>query len=367
MHIINTISRRQFLAATGAITGTALLNPLTGMKAEAANVIAPKASKKLRLAMVGTGIRGTTMWGRDLMKAYPDYMEFVGLCDKNEGRLETGKRIIGASCPTYTDFEKMMQQAVVESMMSDTYAKRLKEWYKNFADSMTDGTLTGTEQSDLKAQWDQIVSDALAERDAIMQAMGWDSSSSEQQSASSRGFGTEMTHEDAGELSGRFTAVYESNLRIEAAEQQQPDRLLKDKTVVGVGFLYQTVNVDAAVDQSAGNRHNCAVRLLFITHNIAHVGQSGQNTGAVGVAQPSLDAQTLTVRGVNVIVAQILLTQQFHLVRRKGRNIGIHHHDRFLSLGGCRPAVDRWLHFYAAIRQRSFILSKTAAAVKHET
>ena len=30
-----------------------------------------------------------------------------------------------------------------------------------------------------------------------------------------------MTHEDAGELSGRFTAVYESNLRIEAAEQQQ--------------------------------------------------------------------------------------------------------------------------------------------------
>ena len=46
----NTISRRQFLAATGAITGTALLNPLTGMKAEAANVMAPKASKKLRLA-----------------------------------------------------------------------------------------------------------------------------------------------------------------------------------------------------------------------------------------------------------------------------------------------------------------------------
>ena len=119
------------------------------------------------------------------------------------------------------NFEKMMQQAVVESMMSDTYAKRLKEWYKNFADSMTDGTLTETEQSDLKSQWDQMVSDALAERDAIMQAMGWDSSSTEQQSASSRGFGTEMTHEDAGELSGRFTAVYESNLRIEAAEQQQ--------------------------------------------------------------------------------------------------------------------------------------------------
>ena len=119
------------------------------------------------------------------------------------------------------DFEKIMQQAVVESMMSDTYANRLKEWYKNFANSMTDGTLSSSEQSNLKSQWDQIVSDALAERNAIMQAMGWDSSSSEHQSASSRGFGTEMTHEDAGELSGRFTAVYESNLRIETAEQQQ--------------------------------------------------------------------------------------------------------------------------------------------------
>ena len=119
------------------------------------------------------------------------------------------------------NFKKMMQQAVVESMMSDTYANRLKEWYKNFANSMTDGTLSSSEQSNLKSQWEQMVSDALAERNAIMQAMGWDSSSSEQQSASSRGFGTEMTHEDAGELSGRFTAVYESNLRIETAEQQQ--------------------------------------------------------------------------------------------------------------------------------------------------
>lgn len=119
------------------------------------------------------------------------------------------------------NFEKMMQQAVVESMMSDTYANRLKEWYKNFANSMTDGTLSSSEQSNLKSQWDQMVSDALAERNAIMQAMGWEGSSSEQQSASSRGFGTEMTHEDAGELSGRFTAVYESNLRIETAEQQQ--------------------------------------------------------------------------------------------------------------------------------------------------
>lgn len=168
------------------------------------------------------------------------------------------------------NFEKMMQQAVVESMMSDTYAKRLKDWYKSFADSMTDGTLTGTEQSDLKAQWDQMVSDALAERDAIMQAMGWDSSSSEQQSASSRGFGTEMTHEDAGELSGRFTAVYESNLRIEAAEQQQ---------TVAITELRGSIS---ALTSQASSMYNIADETRTILANsYLELQQIRENTGEI--------------------------------------------------------------------------------------
>lgn len=118
-------------------------------------------------------------------------------------------------------FENKMKEAIIESMMSDTYSKRLKEWYRNFSSSMEDGRLSDSEQQSLKKEWDSIVSDALAERDELLGALGIEGSSSGQQSASSRGFGTEMTHEDARELSGRFTAVYESNLRIEAAEQQQ--------------------------------------------------------------------------------------------------------------------------------------------------
>lgn len=168
------------------------------------------------------------------------------------------------------NFEKMMQQAVVESMMSDTYAKRLKEWYKNFADSMTDGTLTGTEQSDLKAQWDEMVSDALAERDAIMQAMGWDSSSSEQQSASSRGFGTEMTHEDAGELSGRFTAVYESNLRIEAAEQQQT-----------VAITELRGSISAFTAQASGMYNIADETRTILANSYLELQQIRENTGEI--------------------------------------------------------------------------------------
>lgn len=89
----NQMSRRHFLATTGAIAGTALLNPLSDIKAETTGISAP-TDKKLRIALVGTGGRGTSMWGRDILKSYPDYLEFVGLCDKNEGRVETGKRIM---------------------------------------------------------------------------------------------------------------------------------------------------------------------------------------------------------------------------------------------------------------------------------
>lgn len=168
------------------------------------------------------------------------------------------------------DFEKMMQQAVVESMMSDTYANRLKEWYKNFANSMTDGTLSNSEQSNLKSQWDQMVSDALAERNAIMQAMGWEGSSSEQQSASSRGFGTEMTHEDAGELSGRFTAVYESNLRIEAAEQQH---------TVAITELRGSISVLTA--QASGMYNIADETRTILANSYLELQQIRENTGEI--------------------------------------------------------------------------------------
>ncbi|WP_366558266.1 twin-arginine translocation signal domain-containing protein, partial [uncultured Parabacteroides sp.] len=59
--VMNKISRRHFLAATGAIAGTALLNPLSEVSAETANA-SSVVNKKLRLAIVGTGGRGTSMW-----------------------------------------------------------------------------------------------------------------------------------------------------------------------------------------------------------------------------------------------------------------------------------------------------------------
>lgn len=113
------MSRRHFIATTGTIAGTALLNPISELKADTKNSTA-LPGKKVRIALIGTGIRGTSMWGSDLTKNYADYLEFVGLCDNNEGRLETGKRIIGTDCPTYTDFEKMMAETKPDVLIVTT-------------------------------------------------------------------------------------------------------------------------------------------------------------------------------------------------------------------------------------------------------
>lgn len=124
------------------------------------------------------------------------------------------------------DFADNLSEYFMRAMLSDKignmYSQKLEDWWNRFGESMKDGNLSESERNLLQNEYMEYVNEALKLRDELAAATGYDKTgSSSQQSASSRGFGTEMTHEDAGELSGRFTAVYESNLRIETAEQQQ--------------------------------------------------------------------------------------------------------------------------------------------------
>jgi predicted dehydrogenase len=85
------------LSAGTAVAGSTLWSPI--LKGE-----------KLKIALVGTGIRGITFWGRRLVEKYSDILEFVGLCDINPGRLEFALKEMQVSCPTYANFEKMVQE-----------------------------------------------------------------------------------------------------------------------------------------------------------------------------------------------------------------------------------------------------------------
>lgn len=113
------MSRRKFLAVSGAIAGTTIVNPASHVFAEnrAGN---SGNNKKTRLAIVGLGSRGTGMWGSSLTKEYPSLIEFVGLCDHNPGRLALGKELIDTDCPTFENFEQMMRETKPDRLIVTT-------------------------------------------------------------------------------------------------------------------------------------------------------------------------------------------------------------------------------------------------------
>ena len=75
---------------------------------------------KRRYALVGTGIRGTGMWGKDLLPRYADVLEFVGMCDVNPLRAEAGRKRVGVDCPTYTSIEELLDKAKPDVVMVTT-------------------------------------------------------------------------------------------------------------------------------------------------------------------------------------------------------------------------------------------------------
>jgi predicted dehydrogenase len=149
METNHSMSRRHFLATTSAIAGTALLSSVPELKAERLGN-AQSTGKKLRLAMVGTGSRGVGMWGRDIVRDYPDWLEFVGLCDINPGRVETGKKYMGVPCPTYTDFEKMMKDTqpdvLIVTTVDGTHHQFITRGMELGANIITEKPMTTDEQ-----------------------------------------------------------------------------------------------------------------------------------------------------------------------------------------------------------------------------
>ena len=115
----NAFGRRKFINKSGAIAAGSLVVPTLSTLASF------KPHAKQRVALVGTGIRGTSFWGRRVAHNYSNEIEFVGLCDKNEGRAKLGNKLIGVECPTFTDFDKMMNTVnpdlVIVTTMDSTH------------------------------------------------------------------------------------------------------------------------------------------------------------------------------------------------------------------------------------------------------
>lgn len=139
-----SISRRDFIAATGAtVAGSMILNPLSSLAGTFVD-------KKMKVAIVGTGVRALGMWSKDVAKNYPDKVEFVGLCDINPGRLEYVKKATGFTCPTFTDFEKMMKETkpdmLIVTTVDSTHHEFIIKGMEMGADVVTEKPMTTDEK-----------------------------------------------------------------------------------------------------------------------------------------------------------------------------------------------------------------------------
>ena len=173
------------------------------------------------------------------------------------------------------DFADNLSEYFMRAMLSDKignmYSQKLEDWWNRFGESMKDGNLSESERNSLQNEYMGYVNEALKLRDELAAATGYDKAgSSSQQSASSRGFGTEMTHEDAGELSGRFTAVYESNLRIETAEQQQTVAITELRGSIG-SLTSQVTGLYNIADETRTILANSYLELQQIRENTGEI------------------------------------------------------------------------------------------------
>src|SRR5437870_1327414 len=106
-------TRREFITKSGAaVAATAVsLNSLSQASA---------APKQLRIAIIGTGSRGTFTWGKPVVENYSDMVEIVGLCDINPKRVEAAKSFIGIKAPTFVDFDRMIKEVKPDSVVVTT-------------------------------------------------------------------------------------------------------------------------------------------------------------------------------------------------------------------------------------------------------
>ena len=108
--ITDSMTRRSFISGGAALAVTA-----------SSVVGAPRAGeRRLRMALVGTGARGSLTWGQDVVEGYSDVVEIVGLCDINSKRVEAAKKLIGTNAPSFVDFDRMIKETRPDTVMVTT-------------------------------------------------------------------------------------------------------------------------------------------------------------------------------------------------------------------------------------------------------
>ncbi|MDR6664942.1 Gfo/Idh/MocA family oxidoreductase [Rhizobium sp. 1399] len=66
--------------------------------------------EKRRFALIGTGNRGTTMWGKDLLAGWREHVDLTAIVEKNSLRGERARTMIGSNAPLYENIDSMLTE-----------------------------------------------------------------------------------------------------------------------------------------------------------------------------------------------------------------------------------------------------------------
>lgn len=168
------------------------------------------------------------------------------------------------------DISEYFMRAMFSNKIGELYSDKLEGWWKKFGAAMEDNELTKTEREALQDEYMQYIEEAMKLRDELAAATGYDKISQEptSQSSTSRGFGTEMTHEDAGELSGRFTALQIAGEEIKTQNIAQTQSL---------NLL--TARADAILSMNTETRNIADDTRNLIAQSYLELVQISENTG----------------------------------------------------------------------------------------
>lgn len=171
------------------------------------------------------------------------------------------------------DFGEDIKNAILSNLIANNYRKKIEDLYNEWAkksDSNGDGIfdLDPKEADDLKDAQKSLIEQMIAERDALADAFGWTDSAAQQEA--SRGFGAEMTHEDAGELSGRFAAlqVTGEEIKVYSVEQTKSLNIL-------------TLKADALLSTNVEMKNIADDTRSIIANSYLELVQISENTGAI--------------------------------------------------------------------------------------
>jgi predicted dehydrogenase len=136
------ISRREFITSVSMLAAGAVLP--SSLKA------LTKDGKKLKVVMVGTGVRGISFWGKRIVEQYPEIIEYVGLCDINPGRVEYARQYMGMTCPVFTDFTEMVSKTkpdlIIVTTVDATHDEFIIQGLKMGCDILTEKPMTTDEK-----------------------------------------------------------------------------------------------------------------------------------------------------------------------------------------------------------------------------